>query len=59
MVRIGEEHRKIGRRHCSTLARIRLKGGYKMEMHHSNTYLSIYGMGDAPTFIKKEMCPLS
>jgi hypothetical protein len=53
MVGTREEQGKIGRRHCSTLAGIMLKGGYEIEMRHSNAHLSIYRMGDVPAFMKK------
>jgi hypothetical protein len=34
-----------------------LYGGYEMETHHSNTRLSIYGMGDTPAFVIKGYMP--
>jgi hypothetical protein len=30
-----------------------LEGGHKMETRHSNSCLTIYGMGDMPTFVIK------
>jgi hypothetical protein len=54
MIRIGEEHGKIGRRHCSALAGSMLfKEGYEMKTCHSNTHLSIYKMGDTSAFMIK------
>jgi hypothetical protein len=54
MVRIGEEHGKIGRRHCSALdGSMLFKEGYEMKTRHSNAHLSIYGMGDASAFVIK------
>jgi hypothetical protein len=35
-----------------------LSGGYEIEMLHSNTCLSLYGMGDASAFVIKGGAPL-
>jgi hypothetical protein len=57
MARTGQEHGKIGRHHCSVLARNTLYKGHMKWRCTILTLISIYGMGDAPTFMIKGEAP--
>jgi hypothetical protein len=56
MVRTGQD--RAPSLFCPSWERT-FKGGYETEMRHSNTRLSIYGMGDVPAFVIKGDVPLA